>query len=141
MRVCAWFVLFSFADIALVSVPDPLLVKLAAQAQTDKILFGQVRFVDIAGIIKGASGGAGLGNKFLQNIKDVDVLLHVVRCFEDAQVIHVDSNIDPLHDIDVIETELLLADMQTIEKRIENAEKAVSGVEGTATAASCKGQK
>ena len=116
-----------FADIALVPVPDPLLMKLAAQARTDKVLFGQVRFVDIAGIIKGASGGAGLGNKFLQNIKDVDVLLHVVRCFEDAQVIHVDSNIDPLHDIDVIETELLLADMQTIEKRIENAEKAVSG--------------
>lgn len=102
-----------------------MLVKLAAQARTDKVLFGQVRFVDIAGIIKGASAGAGLGNKFLQNIKDVDVLLHVVRCFEDPQVIHVDSTIDPLHDMEVIETELLLADMQTIEKRMENADKAV----------------
>jgi GTP-binding protein YchF len=80
-------------------------------------------FVDIAGIIKGASAGAGLGNKFLQNIKDVDVVLHVVRCFDDPQVIHVDSTIDPLADMETIETELLLADLQTVEKRIENAEK------------------
>jgi len=97
------------------------------------LLFPQMKFVDIAGIIKGASGGAGLGNKFLANIKEVDVLLHVVRCFEDPQVIHVDSRIDPLHDIDVIETELLLADLQTIDKRIENLDKAKNKKEGGAT--------
>jgi len=106
-----------------VAVPDPLLVKLAALAKTDKIIFGQMKFVDIAGIIAGASAGAGLGNKFLSNIRECDILLQVVRCFDDSQIVHVDSRIDPLADIEVIETELILADLQTIEKRIENLEK------------------
>ena len=79
--------------------------------------------VCFAGIIKGASAGAGLGNKFLQNIKDVDVLLHVIRCFDNSEIIHVSSRINPLEDMETIETELLLADLQSVEKRIENAEK------------------
>lgn len=108
---------------AAVAVPDPLLQELAKIAGTTKLIYPQVKFVDIAGLIKGASSGAGLGNKFLTNIKDVDVILHVVRCFEDPEILHVDSRVDPIKDIECIETELLLADLQTVEKRIENAEK------------------
>ena len=110
-------------NVANVGVPDPVLQQLAAIAKTDTIIYNQVKFVDIAGIIKGASEGAGLGNKFLQNIRDVDVILHVVRCFENHDIIHVDSKIDPIADIGVIEMELMLADLQTVEKRIENLEK------------------
>jgi len=104
-------------------VPDPLLAQLAALANTSKLISPQMKFVDIAGIIKGASAGAGLGNKFLANVKEADVLLHVVRCFDDPQVIHVESTVDPVADMKTIETELLLADLQTVEKRIENQEK------------------
>ena len=82
-----------------------------------------VRFVDIAGLVKGASRGEGLGNKFLHHIREVDSILHVVRCFEDSQVAHVDGSIDPIRDVQTVETELLLTDLQTIEKRKEKAER------------------
>lgn len=93
--------------------------------------FFQVEFVDIAGIVKGASEGAGLGNKFLANIRMTDAIVHVVRCFEDDDIIHVDSSVDPLRDIDVINIELSLADLAQVEKRLERvSECSVYRVEG-----------
>ena len=106
-----------------VPLPDPRLAKLAAMFDSDKIVPAPVTFVDIAGIVKGASEGAGLGNKFLANIRESDAICQVVRVFTDDDVAHVDGRIDPKSDIEVIETELILADLQTLERAVPRLEK------------------
>ncbi|HNX53796.1 MAG TPA: redox-regulated ATPase YchF [Pontiellaceae bacterium] len=108
---------------AVVPVPDERVDKLATMANPKKVVYATVDFVDIAGLVKGASRGEGLGNKFLANIREADALLHVVRCFADENVVHVDGSVDPMRDIDVIETELVLADLQTLETRAQRMEK------------------
>ncbi|MCJ7874850.1 redox-regulated ATPase YchF [Phaeobacter sp. J2-8] len=100
-----------------VAVPDPRLDKLAAIATSKQIIPARMTFVDIAGLVKGASKGEGLGNQFLANIREVDAIAHVLRCFEDGDVTHVEGRVDPVADAEVIETELMLADMESIEKR------------------------
>jgi GTP-binding protein YchF len=106
-----------------VPLPDPRLGKLAEMFDSEKIVPAPVTFVDIAGIVKGASEGAGLGNKFLANIRECDAICQVVRVFADDDVVHVDGKVDPKSDIEVIETELILADMQTLEKAVPRLEK------------------
>jgi GTP-binding protein YchF len=106
-----------------VPLPDPRLDKLAEMFDSEKIVPAPVTFVDIAGIVKGASEGAGLGNKFLANIRECDAICQVVRVFADDDVVHVDGKVDPSSDIEVIETELILADMQTLEKAVPRLEK------------------
>lgn len=106
-----------------VPLPDPRLDRLAEMFGSEKIVPAPVTFVDIAGIVKGASEGAGLGNKFLANIRECDAICQVVRVFADDDVVHVDGKVDPRSDIEVIETELILADMQTLEKAIPRLEK------------------
>lgn len=106
-----------------VPLPDPRLDKLAKLFDSEKIVPAPVTFVDIAGIVKGASEGAGLGNKFLANIRECDAICQVVRVFADDDVVHVDGKVDPRSDIEVIETELILADMQTLEKAVPRLEK------------------
>ncbi|KIQ19206.1 redox-regulated ATPase YchF [Rhodococcus sp. MEB064] len=108
-----------------VALPDPRLNELAKIFGSEKILPAPVTFVDIAGIVKGASEGAGLGNKFLANIREADAICQVVRVFADDDVVHVDGRVDPAADIEVIETELIIADMQTLEKAIPRLEKEV----------------
>ncbi|MCB9029713.1 MAG: redox-regulated ATPase YchF [Deltaproteobacteria bacterium] len=107
-----------------VPVPDPRIEKLAQLAGSQKLIPTQVTFVDIAGLIKGASQGEGLGNQFLGHIRSVDAIAHVVRCFEDENVVHVDGNIDPIRDIETIDTELILSDLETISKQLEKLSKA-----------------
>jgi GTP-binding protein YchF len=106
-----------------VPLPDPRLDKLAEMFDSEKVVPAPVTFVDIAGIVKGASEGAGLGNKFLANIRECDAICQVVRVFADDDVVHVDGKVDPHSDIEVIETELILADLQTLEKAIPRLEK------------------
>jgi GTP-binding protein YchF len=106
-----------------VPLPDPRLAELARMFDSEKIVHAPVTFVDIAGIVKGASEGAGLGNKFLANIRESDAICQVVRVFTDDDVAHVDGRIDPKSDIEVIETELILADMQTLERALPRLEK------------------
>jgi GTP-binding protein YchF len=110
-------------NIGLVAVPDDRLEKLAKVAGSAKIIPNQIEFVDIAGLVKGASKGEGLGNKFLSHIREVDVIVYVLRCFENGDIIHVEGSVDPLRDAEIIETELVLADMESVEKRIPNLEK------------------
>ena len=114
-------------NIGVVPVPDPRLEQLAAIAKPEKIVPTTVEFVDIAGIVKGASQGEGLGNKFLANIREVDAIAHVVRCFENDDIIHVAGKINPLADIETINTELALADLETADKGLQRAEKAARG--------------
>jgi GTP-binding protein YchF len=106
-----------------VAVPDERLQRLAVLSSSREIIPTRVEFVDIAGLVKGASQGEGLGNKFLANIREVDAIVHVVRCFEDDEVIHVSGSVDPLADIEVIELELALADLAQVEKRRERLKK------------------
>ncbi len=108
-----------------VAVPDARLDVLAEMYHPEKYTPAVIEFVDIAGLVKGASRGEGLGNKFLSHIREVDAIVHVVRCFEDENVIHVDGSVDPARDIETIETELILADMETVSKREEKARKLV----------------
>ena len=110
-------------NIGMVTVPDERLNELAKIVNPQKIVPATVEFVDIAGLVKGASKGEGLGNKFLSNIRSTSAICQVVRCFEDDNVIHVDGSVDPLRDIDVINTELIFADIETIDKAIEKHEK------------------
>ncbi|MET1254818.1 redox-regulated ATPase YchF [Aliikangiella maris] len=111
-----------------VPVPDPRLDKLATIVNPERVLATTMEFVDIAGLVKGASKGEGLGNQFLANIRETDAIAHVVRCFENDDVIHVENKIDPLDDIEVINTELALADLESVEKRIQkNIRVAKSG--------------
>ena len=115
-------------NVGLVSVPDERVEALAKIVNPQRILPTQIEFVDIAGLVKGASQGEGLGNQFLANIREVDAIAHVVRCFEDGNITHVNGKIDPLSDIETIETELMLADMASVERTIENhSKKAKSG--------------
>jgi hypothetical protein len=110
-----------------VGVPDARLDKLAEIAGSRQIIPTRMTFVDIAGLVKGASKGEGLGNQFLANIREVDAIAHVLRCFEDGDVTHVEGRVDPVSDADTIETELMLADIESIEKRIQNIVRKVRG--------------
>ncbi|MDP4118053.1 MAG: redox-regulated ATPase YchF [Bacillota bacterium] len=114
-------------NIGVVAVPDERLNKLAEMYNPQKITPAIIEFVDIAGLVKGASKGEGLGNRFLSHIREVDAIIHVVRCFEDSNIIHVDGNVDPLRDIETINFELIFADLETLEKRIDRAVKASKG--------------
>jgi GTP-binding protein YchF len=105
-------------NVGIVEVPDPRLAQLAAIAKPEKVLPATVEFVDIAGLVAGASKGEGLGNQFLANIRETDAIAHVVRCFEDPNVVHVTGKVDPLSDIETIDTELALADLATVEKQL-----------------------
>lgn len=115
-------------NVGVVAIPDDRLGRINAHIKTEKIVPAALRLVDIAGIVKGASQGEGLGNKFLSHIREVDAILHVVRCFEKApggeDVTHVDGSVDPIRDIETIETELILADLQTVESALPKAERA-----------------
>ena len=110
-----------------VAVPDPRLKALAAIAHSAQIIPTRLTFVDIAGLVRGASKGEGLGNQFLGNIRECDAIAHVVRCFEDGDITHVEGKIDPLADIETIDTELMLADLDSLEKRVGNLEKKAKG--------------
>ncbi|MCA9658845.1 MAG: redox-regulated ATPase YchF [Myxococcales bacterium] len=110
-------------NVGMVAVPDPRLEALAKVTNPQKILPTTVEFVDIAGLVKGASQGEGLGNQFLSHIRSVDAIVHVVRCFEDDNIVHVSGKVDPLGDVEVINTELILRDMQSVESRLQKARK------------------
>ena len=110
-------------NVGIVEVPDPRLAQLAAIARPEKVLPATVEFVDIAGLVAGASKGEGLGNQFLATIRETDAIAHVVRCFEDDNVVHVSGKIDPVSDIETINTELALADLATVDKQIAKYEK------------------
>src|ERR1700758_441756 len=110
-----------------VAVPDPRLEKLSAIAKSAQIIPTRLTFVDIAGLVRGASKGEGLGNQFLANIREVDAIAHVVRCFEDTDVTHVEGRIDPVADIETIETELMLADLDSLERRVDALSKKAKG--------------
>lgn len=110
-------------NIGVVVVPDERLDKLAALYDSDKITPAVIEFVDIAGLVKGASKGEGLGNQFLSNIREVDAIIHVVRCFDDTNVIHVDGNINPMRDIETINLELIFSDIEILERRIAKTSK------------------
>jgi ribosome-binding ATPase len=114
-------------NVGVVPVPDPRLAQLAAIAKPEKIVPTTVEFVDIAGLVAGASQGEGLGNQFLSHIREVDAIAHVVRCFESSDIIHVSGKVDPLSDVAIIDTELALADLATLEKGLERAAKAAKG--------------
>ena len=109
------------------AVPDPRLDKLAVLGKSEKIVPTRLTFVDIAGLVRGASKGEGLGNQFLANIREVDAIAHVVRCFEDSDITHVEGKIDPVADIETIETELMLADLDSLERRVDALEKKARG--------------
>jgi hypothetical protein len=128
-------------NVGQVAVPDPRLSEIAKIAGSAKIIETQLAFVDIAGLVKGASKGEGLGNQFLGNIREVDAIIHVLRCFEDDDIQHVHNRVDPLADAEVVETELLLADLESLEKRVENAQRRATGGDKEAKAtASVLGQ-
>jgi GTP-binding protein YchF len=110
-----------------IAVPDPRLDKLSALAKSEQIVPTRISFVDIAGLVKGASKGEGLGNQFLATIREVDAIVHVVRCFEDSDITHVEGKIDPVADIETIDTELMLADLDSLEKRVDALEKKAKG--------------
>lgn len=116
-------------NVGRVSVPDERMPKLAKIANSGQLLPTQLEFVDIAGLVKGASKGEGLGNKFLSHIREVDAIVHVLRCFEDGDVVHVEGSVDPLRDAEIIEIELILADLESVEKRIPNIEKKAKGAD------------
>lgn len=116
-----------------VAVPDPRIDDLARIAKSQKVLPTQIEFVDIAGLVRGASKGEGLGNQFLANIREVDAIIHVLRCFE-GEVTHVENSVDPIRDTEIVETELMLADLDSIEKRIVNTEKKARGQDKDAKA-------
>src|SRR5437667_11927300 len=110
-------------NLGVVSVPDPRLSELAKVAKVSTQIPAVIEFVDIAGLVKGASHGEGLGNKFLSHIREVDAIVQVVRCFEDPDVHHVAGSIDPIRDIETVTTELVLADLETVKKRLERVAK------------------
>lgn len=112
-------------NVGIVSVPDARLQKLAELYDPEKVTPATIEFVDIAGLVKGASKGEGLGNKFLANIREVDAIVHVVRCFENDNIIHVNGEVNPAKDIEIINLELIFADIETIEKRIQKTEKLI----------------
>ena len=110
-----------------VAVPEPRLESLAKIAGSKEIIPARINFVDVAGLVRGASKGEGLGNQFLANIRDCDAVAFVARCFEDEDITHVEGRIDPIADLDIIETELMLADLESLERRRSNLEKRAKG--------------
>jgi GTP-binding protein YchF len=128
-------------NVGQVAVPDERLEKIAAIAKSAKVVATQLSFVDIAGLVKGASAGEGLGNQFLGHIREVDAIVHVLRCFEDDDIQHVANHVDPLADAEVVETELMLADLDSLEKRVDNARRrATQGDKEAKALASVLGQ-
>ncbi len=128
-------------NVGQVAVPDPRLDELARIGKSAKVIHTQLAFVDIAGLVKGASKGEGLGNQFLGNIREVDAIVHVLRCFEDDDIQHVANKVDPIADAEVVETELMLSDLESLEKRVENAaRRATSGDKEAKATASVLGQ-
>lgn len=114
-------------NVGVVAVPDDRLYKLGALYNTKRIVHTTIEFVDIAGLVKGASRGEGLGNKFLSHIREVDAIVHVVRCFDDPDIIHVEGTVDPVRDIETINLELILADTESLTKKIEKTKTAAKG--------------
>ncbi len=114
-------------NVGVVAVPDERLAKLAEIYDSKKIVPTAIEFYDIAGLVKGASKGEGLGNKFLSHIREVEAIVHVVRCFENADIVHVDGSVDPLRDIETINIELMLSDIELLERRIQRSQKAAKG--------------
>ena len=114
-------------NIGVVEVPDERLAPLAKIAKTQKIIPAAIEFVDIAGLVAGASKGEGLGNKFLANIREVDAIVQVVRCFDNDDILHSVGSVDPIRDIDIITTELVLSDLQSCEKQLENNARKAKG--------------
>ena len=114
-------------NVGIVPVPDERLNKLAEMYSPKKLTPATVEFVDIAGLVKGASKGEGLGNKFLSHIREVDAIVHVVRCFENDDIVHVEGSVDPIRDVDIINTELILSDMEILDRAIDRAKKAMKG--------------
>ena len=112
-------------NIGIVEVPDNRLIEIDSVINSQKIINTAIEFVDIAGLVKGASQGEGLGNKFLSNIRNVDAIIHVVRCYENENVTHVEGSINPKRDIEIIETELILKDIETVSKRLEKIKRDV----------------
>ncbi len=110
-------------NVGRVAVPDTRLERLAAISKSQKIVPTQLEFVDIAGLVRGASKGEGLGNQFLANIREVDAIVHVLRCFEDSDITHVEGSVDPVRDAETVETELMLADLDSVDKRVTAAQK------------------
>src|SRR6476620_8775150 len=123
-------------NLGVVTVPDPRLEVLGKMSHSQKVIPAAIEFVDIAGLVKGASAGEGLGNQFLSHIREVDAIVQVVRCFENADIHHVSASIDPVRDIEVINTELALADLASLQKRAERLQKEVRAGSKTAKAES-----
>ncbi|MHB1305771.1 MAG: redox-regulated ATPase YchF [Limisphaerales bacterium] len=121
-------------NLGVVTVPDPRLDRLAGMVKVDHRIPATVEFVDIAGLVKGASKGEGLGNKFLSHVREVDALIHVVRCFEDPDIHHVTGSLDPLRDIEIVSTELILADLEAIQRRRERLGKEIKSADKHALA-------
>ncbi len=117
-------------NIGVVAVPDERLEKLSKIYPSEKVVPTAIEFCDIAGLVKGASTGEGLGNKFLSHIREVDAIVHVVRCFENPDIVHVDGDIDPIRDIEIINLELTLSDIELLQRRLEKTEKAAKGDKG-----------
>src|SRR3982750_2547908 len=120
-------------NVGRVPVPDPRLDKLAEIVKPEKIIPTAMEFVDIAGLVKGASLGEGLGNQFLSHIRETDAIAHVVRCFEDTDIVHVSGKVNPISDIEIIDTELGLADLQSVEKAVDRNAKMAKGGDKDAT--------
>jgi ribosome-binding ATPase len=114
-------------NVGIITVPDPRLTILEGLVNPQRVLPATIEFVDIAGLVKGASKGEGLGNQFLANIREVDAIVHVVRCFENDNIVHVDGRVDPVSDKEIIDTELQLKDLDSVEKKISRTEKAAKG--------------
>ena len=121
-------------NVGIVTVPDPRLAVLSKMSGSKKLVPAAIEFVDIAGLVKGASDGEGLGNKFLSHIREVHAIVQVVRCFEDADIHHVSGTVDPVRDIEIINTELILADLAAVEKRKDRQQKAAKLNDKTAKA-------
>ena len=114
-------------NVGVVAVPDERLDKLAEMYNPKKYTPATIEFVDIAGLVKGASHGEGLGNKFLSHIREVDAIIHMVRCFDSDDIIHVEGSVDPLRDIETIDLELVLSDLEIVQRRIDRTKKALKG--------------
>lgn len=116
-------------NVGTVPVPDYRIDELVKMHNPDKVTYATIEFVDIAGLVKGASKGEGLGNKFLSNIREVDAIVHVVRAFEDPNIVHVDGSVDPIRDIETINLELILSDLEILDRRIDKTKKVLKGGE------------
>lgn len=114
-------------NVGTVLVPDERIDKLVEMYDPDKTTYAVIEFVDIAGLVKGASKGEGLGNKFLSNIREVDAIVHVVRAFEDGNIVHVDGSVDPVRDIETINYELIMSDLEILDRRIDKVMKSIRG--------------